>query len=177
MDDHDDDGSDEIDSGEDDLLRETSNSTSLEICRNRVKLYFTHWDDHEKTMTRLITFLLGFYVSMIGKRWWEQVIKKASILHNLLILLQVSKLPDTDNLSLVLGGLVWAQPEPGPTSAVAALHFKKTVIRYALLSWTMCLSRISTPLRIQFPTAEHYMDKNLMTRREADALKVCWVSK
>ena len=76
MDDHDDDGSDEIDSGEDDLLRETSNSTSREICRNRAKLYFTHWDDHEQTMTRLITFLLGFYVSMIGKRWWEQVIKK-----------------------------------------------------------------------------------------------------
>ena len=93
------------------------------------------------------------------------------------LLLQVSKLPDTDHLSLVLGGLVWAQPEPGPTSAEAALHFKKTVIRYALLSWTMCLSRISSPLRNKFPTAEHYMDKHLLTRREADALKVFLVSK
>ena len=101
-----------------------------------------------------------------------QVIARLSLL---LIFLQVSKLPDADNLALVLGGLVWATKDPGPTSPEAALHFKKTLIRYALLSWTMCLSRISTPLRNQFPTAQHYIDKHLMTRKEAHALKVCFI--
>ena len=72
--DEDDDEVDEIDDGEDDFLKETSNQIDLRsICRNRVKLYFRFWDEHEQTMTRIITFLLGFYVSMIGKRWWDQV--------------------------------------------------------------------------------------------------------
>jgi hypothetical protein len=169
----DDDDVDEVDDGEDDLLKETSNEVDLRsICRNRVKLYFIFWDEHESTMTRIITFLLGFYVSMIGKRWWDQVynIQSEILFHSTFS--QVSKLPDVDNLCLVLGGLVWAQPEPGPTSPEAALHFKKTIIRYALLSWTMCLARISSPFQDQFHSVQDYFEKHLLTNREADALKV-----
>jgi hypothetical protein len=40
----------------------------------------------------------------------------------------------------------------------------------------MCLSRISGPLRKQFLTEEHYIDKKLLTKEEADALKVCGAS-
>ena len=123
-------------------------------------------------MTRIITFLLGFYVSMIGKRWWDQVLNIWSEILFEASFSQVSKLPDVDNLCLVLGGLVWAQPEHGPTSPEAALHFKKTIIRYALLSWTMCLARISSPFREQFDTVQDYFEKHLLTKREADALKV-----
>ena len=57
-------------------LNEHSRATQIEICRSRLRTYFTLGDQHEQTMTRIITFLLGFYVSMIGKRWWEQVRNK-----------------------------------------------------------------------------------------------------
>jgi len=140
-------------------VRESStqmNSSAPDTCTKRVMSYFAKWDENEKIMTRIITFLLGFYVSAIAKRWWDQV----------------SKLPDVDYLGLVLGGLVWVQPGPGPASAEAALYFKKTVIRYVLLSWTMCLSRISSPLRSKFFSAQDFIEKNLLTRSEADALKL-----
>ena len=77
-----------------------------------------------------------------------------------------------ENILLILGGLVWTDPGVGSTSPEAGLHFKKTIIRYALLSWTMCLSRVSSPLRDVFLTDEDYIRKGLLTRREAYELKV-----
>eukprot|EP00091_Calanus_sinicus_P007253 TRINITY_DN18216_c0_g1_i1.p1 TRINITY_DN18216_c0_g1~~TRINITY_DN18216_c0_g1_i1.p1 ORF type:complete len:115 (-),score=1.90 TRINITY_DN18216_c0_g1_i1:60-404(-) len=89
--------------------------TPLERCKVRAKAYFKHWDRNAATLTKIITFLLGFYVTTIARRWWDQV----------------SKLPDADNICLILGGLVWTD-----SKHEAALQFKKTIIRYALLSWT-----------------------------------------
>jgi len=120
-------------------------------CIARATAYFVHWDENARTLTSLITFLLGFYVTTIARRWWEQV----------------SKLPDADNIVLILGGLVWTDSKPE-----AALKFKKTIIRYALLSWTMCLSQISSPLRHKFLTDEKYIEKGLLTKEEAIALKI-----
>eukprot|EP00092_Neocalanus_flemingeri_P011927 GFUD01012859.1.p1 GENE.GFUD01012859.1~~GFUD01012859.1.p1 ORF type:complete len:435 (-),score=93.53 GFUD01012859.1:908-2068(-) len=135
----------------------TTTTATLEhehdVCVKRTKDYFKNWAAHFSTMTRLLTFLLGFYVSTICKRWWDQV----------------SKLPDADNLGLVLGGLVWAQSE---AEADAARDFKKTILRYTHLSWTMCLARISTPLSNKFSSAQEYIDKKLLTKSEAEALKI-----
>ena len=142
------------------------NTTSSETCRNTLKTYFTHWEDQTQSMTRLITFLLGFYVTMITKRWWDQV--NSEDLQSIDLLLQVSKIPDADHLSLSIGGFIIADPK----TKDAGHHLKKAVIRYALLSWTMCLSRVSGPLRKQFPTTQQYIDKKLMTLEEANALKV-----
>ena len=51
----------------------TLNMTAHERCIKRVQRYFAHWDSNEATMTQILTFLLGFYVSTIARRWWEQV--------------------------------------------------------------------------------------------------------
>ena len=32
-----------------------------------------HWEDFQVLLTRIVTFLMGFYVSMIARRWWDQV--------------------------------------------------------------------------------------------------------
>jgi hypothetical protein len=48
--------------------------TPHERCIVRAKAYFEHWDANAKTLTSIITFLLGFYVTTIARRWWEQVI-------------------------------------------------------------------------------------------------------
>ena len=64
----------------DDIETDYSSETQLKQCRSRLVNYFNSWDEHEQTMTRIITFLLGFYVSMIGRRWWDQVLLSIVIL-------------------------------------------------------------------------------------------------
>ena len=54
------------------------NSSTPDTCTKRVMSYFAKWDENEKIMTRIITFLLGFYVSAIAKRWWDQVFKECA---------------------------------------------------------------------------------------------------
>ena len=58
----------------DDIKANDPSEPQLKKCRERLVNYFNSWDEHEQTMTRIITFLLGFYVSMIGRRWWDQVL-------------------------------------------------------------------------------------------------------
>ena len=107
-------------------------------------------------MTRLVTFFMGFYVSMIARRWWDQV----------------SKLPDAEVICLALGGLVWTKEESKTASRQAGLHFKKTIARYALLSWSMCLAKVSSRLKTKLTTAKDYIEKGLLTENEALILKV-----
>ena len=83
------------------------------------------------------------------------------------VCIQVCKLPDADNICLILGGLVWTD-----SKQEEALRFKKTIVRYALLSWTMCLSQVSSPLRNDFLTDDKFIEKGLLTTEEASALKV-----
>ena len=87
--------------------------------------------------------------------------------------MQVSKLPDIEVICLVLGGLVWPKEGSSDTSREAALIFKKKIARYALLSWTMCLSRVSFKrLGREMRTAEDFIEKGLLTKAEATILKV-----
>ena len=73
----------------------------------------------------------------------------------------------------MLGGLVWPKQGSSDTSREAALQFKKKIARYALLSWTMCLARVSlTRLGREIKTAEDFIEKGLLTRAEATILKV-----
>jgi len=135
---------------------ETHLANQSDACTIRTQAYINHWDLYEKDFTKLITFLLGFYVSTIAKRWWDQV----------------GRLPDADTLGLVLGGLVWAGADPDQSAKEVSLEFRKTILRYAHLSWTMCLSRISQPLRNNFMTSEAYIEKKLLMRTEADQLQM-----
>ena len=49
-------------------------------CQSEMVKIFAHWEEFETTMSRVVTFLMGFYVSMIAKRWWDQVdIKKIKV--------------------------------------------------------------------------------------------------
>ena len=31
-----------------------------------------HWETFQTSITRLVTFFMGFYVSVTAKRWWDQ---------------------------------------------------------------------------------------------------------
>ena len=76
-----------------------------------------------------ITFLLGFYVYLVVKRWWEQY----------------CKLPWPDTMAFFLRGLVVEGDEE-----VRRL-VRRTVIRYCLLAYILCIRKFSDRLRRRFP--------------------------
>jgi len=63
---------------------------------------------------------------------------------------------------------VWS----GKSSGDSALHLKKTVLRYALLSWALCLTRISAPFRDELSTPKEFVKKKLLTKHEENLLRV-----
>ena len=76
-----------------------------------------------------ITFLLGFYVYLVVKRWWEQY----------------CKLPWPDTMAFFLRGLV-VEVDKEVTRLV-----RRTVIRYCLLAYILCIRKFSDRLRRRFP--------------------------
>ena len=92
-----------------------------------------------------ITFLLGFYVSLVVKRWWEQY----------------CKLPWPDNIALYLKGLVTGEQ---------ALLVRRTVVRYCVLSYILCIRRLSVRLRKRFPSMAEIVQTGVMRQDEADRI-------
>ena len=125
-----------------------------QICRNydlKIKTLSTK----EATFTRLLTFLIGFYVSFIIARWWRQV----------------TSVPTIDNVCLGLEGYLWCDERRNENEilvkeGVSVTQFKQTLVRYCLLSWTMCLSLVSPLLRTEFKTPEDFNKHRLITLHE-----------
>ncbi|XP_023337745.1 bestrophin-1 [Eurytemora carolleeae] len=94
-----------------------------------------------------LTFLLGFYVSLVVKRWWEQY----------------CKLPWPDNIASYLRGLCVSKDEK-------AKIIRRTVVRYTLLSYILCIRRLSVRLRKRFPTMKEVVNSGLVRQEEADRI-------
>ena len=92
-----------------------------------------------------LTFLLGFYVSLVVRRWWEQY----------------SLLPWPDSLALCLRCVM----TEGGREQTRIL--RRTVIRYCLLSYVLCIRRMSARLRRRFPTNQEIINTGLMRPDEA----------
>ena len=95
-----------------------------------------------------ITFLLGFYVSLVVKRWWEQF----------------SKLPWPDTLAIYLKGLL--EGAPG-AERVRARIMRRTVIRYLLLAYILCIRRNSSRLTKRFPNMSELIKTGILRADEA----------
>ncbi len=93
-----------------------------------------------------LTFLLGFYVSLVVKRWWEQY----------------CKLPWPDTMGFLLVGLL---PGVGRPRAI-----RRTVIRYCLVSYVLCLRQMSLLLQQRFPTIQALVESGLIRPDEAARL-------
>lgn len=91
-----------------------------------------------------LTFLLGFYVSLVVRRWWEQY----------------CKLPWPDDIALSLRGVVTGEDNQ------KARIVRRTVIRYCLVSYVLCLRRVSTRLRKRFPTVQTIVASGLIDQYE-----------
>jgi len=112
--------------------------------------------ENESTCTRYLTFILGFYVSQMIRRWWDMIVS----------------LPDIDSITNSIAGFVQLEFKDDELNAKeAALVLKKRVVRYCLLSWTMCMATISPPLKEKFRIGEHYIEKGLVTETELNKLQ------
>ena len=132
------------------------------------------WIEKEYSMTRIVTMLIGFYVGFIVRTWWQQVRVFPSI-DSLCMAMEsficVDSGIDEDAVGMEVG-----------TKCISIKQFKKDIARLFLLSWTMCLCRISKPLKDAFPTPKSLSDKMLLTKTEYNQLKTdtdddCWLEK
>ena len=115
----------------------------------------------EATATKYLTFVLGFYVGQMIKRWVDQV----------------KAMPDLHSITNSLAGFIQLDFNSDGTVDVEkktfALKLRKKILRYCLLSWTMCLATISSQFKGKFSTSDIYISKGLLKKKELDALKVC----
>ena len=73
----------------------------------------TYFKSNGERMARDLTFLLGFYVTTVAKRWWSQL-----------------TLPAPDNLALFLSGVVLQDPAQ---DLERNLQLKRTVMRFVYI--------------------------------------------
>ena len=90
--------------------------------------------------------MLGFYVYLVVKRWWEQY----------------CKLPWPDTMAFFLRGLV-VEGDEEVTRLV-----RRTVIRYCLLAYILCIRKFSDRLRRRFPGIMELVRTGIIRLDEAE---------
>jgi len=116
--------------------------------RGQLDAIITYFRDNISLLSRDLTFLLGFYVSRIVARWWQQF----------------SALPSPDILTAYCHALV-------DLSSEAGIEWATRFMRYALLAYVLCLRRFSEALQEQFPDSEAIFRTGLATREELQLLE------
>nr|XP_023410420.1 bestrophin-4 [Loxodonta africana] len=82
-----------------------------------------------------LSFVLGFYVTMVVNRWWAQY----------------TSIPLPDQLMCVISASVHGVDQRGRL-------LRRTLIRYANLASVLVLRSVSTRVRKRFPTMDHVVD-------------------
>ncbi|XP_026159500.1 bestrophin-2 [Mastacembelus armatus] len=90
-----------------------------------------------------MSFVLGFYVTLVVNRWWNQY----------------TSIPLPDTLMCVLSGGLQGSDERGRL-------LRRTMMRYASLSALLILRSVSTAVFKRFPTMDHVVEAGFMTREE-----------
>ncbi|KAJ9574764.1 hypothetical protein L9F63_008078, partial [Diploptera punctata] len=90
-----------------------------------------------------IAFVLGFYVSIVIKRWWDQYIC----------------MPWPDNLAMFVSTLIHGQDDRGRL-------MRRTIIRYVNLCLVITLRMMSPRVKKRFPTMDHLVDAGFLQPNE-----------
>ncbi|XP_077461541.1 bestrophin-2a isoform X1 [Stigmatopora argus] len=90
-----------------------------------------------------MSFVLGFYVTLVVNRWWNQY----------------TSIPLPDRLMCVLSGGLQGADERGRL-------LRRTMMRYTSLSALLILRSVSTAVFKRFPTMDHVVEAGFMTREE-----------
>ncbi|KAK8766815.1 hypothetical protein V5799_006404, partial [Amblyomma americanum] len=95
-----------------------------------------------------VSFVLGFYVSVVVKRWWDCF----------------CAIPWPDSLAFFVSTFLHGQDERGRL-------MRRTIMRYANLSSIITLRCISPPVKKRFPTLEHLVDAGLLLGNEREVFE------
>uniref|UniRef100_A0A7E4V5L6 Bestrophin homolog n=1 Tax=Panagrellus redivivus TaxID=6233 RepID=A0A7E4V5L6_PANRE len=102
---------------------------------------------HGFTSVVPITFVLGFYVTFIVGRWWQQYMA----------------VPWPDRLAVQISAYVQGSDERGRM-------MRRALIRYANLISILTFQSTSTVIKARFPTLDHLVEAGLMTAEEKASL-------
>ncbi|XP_053271365.1 bestrophin-3 isoform X2 [Pleuronectes platessa] len=90
-----------------------------------------------------VTFVLGFYVTLVVNRWWNQFVN----------------LPWPDRLMFHISSCVQGKDEYGRL-------LRRTLIRYVNLTSLLIFRSVSTAVCKRFPTMDHVVEAGFMTTEE-----------
>ncbi|XP_067012462.2 bestrophin homolog 24 [Anabrus simplex] len=109
------------------------------------RLLFERLALHCQTYNDLIpiAFVLGFYVSIVIKRWWDQYIC----------------MPWPDNLSMFVSTLVHGQDDRGRL-------MRRTIVRYVNLCLVITLRMMSPRVKKRFPSMDHLVEAGFLQPNE-----------
>ena len=95
------------------------NETTASMTKQKFAMEVAQYSKMHVQASKILTFFLGFYVANMMKRWWDQV----------------SSLPDITQVAMALNGLVKTKE--------GSMTFKKTILRYCLLSYNAVMIQIT----------------------------------
>ncbi|XP_001369557.1 bestrophin-3 isoform X2 [Monodelphis domestica] len=90
-----------------------------------------------------VTFVLGFYVTLVVNRWWNQFVN----------------LPWPDRLMFLISSSVHGRDEYGRL-------LRRTLMRYVNLTSLLIFRSVSTAVFKRFPTIDHVVEAGFMTAEE-----------
>ncbi|RWS02338.1 bestrophin-4-like protein [Dinothrombium tinctorium] len=98
-----------------------------------------------ESFTKLIplSFVLGFYVSIVVGRWWNQF----------------KAVPWPDKAAMLIQAHIHGNDE-------RSRIIRRTLVRYLILLQALTFTAVSTEVRKRFPTEEHLVAAGLMTKEE-----------
>ncbi|XP_066145238.1 bestrophin-4 isoform X1 [Euwallacea fornicatus] len=94
-----------------------------------------------------LSFVLGFYVSVVMTRWWNQY----------------TAIPFPDPLAVFVSATVHGQDERGRV-------MRRTIMRYVCLSVTMTFTMIAPRVKKRFPTLDHFVEAGLLHISEKEIM-------
>ncbi|CAL4066733.1 unnamed protein product, partial [Meganyctiphanes norvegica] len=95
-----------------------------------------------------VSFVLGFYVSLVVSRWWDQY----------------NQTPWPDSLCILLSTSIEGHD-------TQSRLMRRTIARYVNLTFTMTFIMISTQAKKRFPTTEHLIEAGLLEQNELDIFR------
>ncbi|XP_020298006.1 bestrophin-2-like, partial [Pseudomyrmex gracilis] len=90
-----------------------------------------------------LTFILGFYVSIVMTRWWNQYIT----------------IPWPDSIAVYVSAFIDDNDERGRL-------IRRTILRYVCLCLTMVLANVAPRIKKRFPTLKHFVTTGLLLDTE-----------
>ncbi|XP_017862341.1 PREDICTED: bestrophin homolog 22 isoform X1 [Drosophila arizonae] len=115
---------------------------SQQVTFNRIRIYFAQQGEAVP-----MSFVLGFYVNLVVKRWWEQY----------------RLLPWPDTLALFISAAI---PNSTGVNNETGRLMRRNIMRYMVLAYVITLQRISLRVKRRFPTTQHLVDAGLMHESE-----------